>query len=169
MSGLSSRVKSMKFMQQVVPDGLKDIEDSLQKKVSLLSEWALPHAAKVLERSRQKQQVDTIGYGSISAFESEDEAAVPQGRKVWGKPDESIRQIDIGRIKDSIIDEKAEKAGKSEKSVQGAEDEGDDGDEDAGDNSGDNAKNGGAHGKAKKQKGKRKASSSRKSNKKQKK
>lgn len=161
MSGLSSRVKSMKFMQQVRPAGLKDIEESPQKKVSLLSEWTLPHAAEVLKRSRQKPQVDTIGYGSISAFESADETVVPQGRKVWGKPDESIRHIDIGRIKDSIIDDKAEKAGQD--AEENAEDD------DSGDDAGDNAKNGSAHSKAKKQKGKRKASSGRKSNKKQKK
>lgn len=172
MSGLSSRVKSMKFMQQVGSAGLKDIEDSPQKKVTLLSEWTLPHAAEVVERSRQKSQVDTIGYGSISAFESADETAVPQGRKVWGKPDESIRQIDIGRIKDSIIaDGKAGKgAEKAGKDAEDAKDDEDAEDDDAGDNTGDeNAKNGGSHGKAKKQKGKRKASSARKSNKKHKK
>lgn len=157
-------------MQQVRPAGLKDIEESPQKKVSLLSEWTLPHAAEVLQRSRQKPQVDTIGYGSISAFESADETVVPQGRKVWGKPDESIRHIDIGRIKDSIIDEKAEKAEKAGKAGKaGQEDEENADDDDSGDDAGDNAKNGSAHGKAKKQKGKRKASSGRKSNKKQKK
>ncbi|EDK36703.2 predicted protein [Meyerozyma guilliermondii ATCC 6260] len=163
MSGLSSRVKSMKFMQQVRPAGSEDIEESPQKKVSLSSEWTLPHAAEVLKRSRQKPQVDTIGYGSISAFDTSDETAVPQGRKVWGKPEESIRQIDIGRIKDSIIDEKAGKAGKA---GQDAEENAED--DDSGDDSGDNSKNG-AHSKSKKQKGKRKASSGRKSNKKQKK
>lgn len=100
MSGLSSRVKNMKFMQRGDPVAETAVEEPVQKVFLLQSEWSLPQAAAMVAKSKQKPVVETVGFGSINAFE-DPENIETQGKKVYGA-NKSVPEIDIGCIRDSI-------------------------------------------------------------------
>lgn len=93
MSGLSSRVMTMKFMQK---DPVKEEEST--NKVKDTSEWVLPHAAQLVKQTKKKRSniTESVGYGSINSFgtlalsdEEEDKVTV---RKTYGKKEEPPKE-----------------------------------------------------------------------------
>lgn len=101
MSGLSSRVMTMKFMQKADLADENQQEEEKKLKIKDLSEWVLPNSNQVLKRALQKSNViQSVGYGSINQLDSVlpigngDEVnsdmiptrAAPVGRRKWGEP-----------------------------------------------------------------------------------
>ncbi|CAH2350677.1 hypothetical protein CLIB1423_02S02608 [[Candida] railenensis] len=121
MSNLSSRVMNMKFMQK---GGTETKEEETVKNVRDSSEWALPSSSNIISKSRKSNAVETIGYTSINAYNSEDisqaSASAPSVRRVWGTPkvsdadsESGKEELKISKLKDSI-DKKTKKSSQSE-------------------------------------------------------
>ena len=101
MSGLSSRVMTMKFMQKA--DSVKEQEET--NKVKDTSEWVLPNAALLVKKANKKKNniSESVGYGSINSFgaivaleeSDDDEVSKPQVsvRKTYGKKEEPLKPL----------------------------------------------------------------------------
>lgn len=102
MSGLSSRVMTMKFMQKA--DSVKEQEET--NKVKDTSEWVLPNAALLVKKANKKKNniSESVGYGSINSFgaivaleESDDDEEVSKPqisvRKTYGKKEEPLKPL----------------------------------------------------------------------------
>lgn len=98
MSGLSSRVMNMKFMQkQDQSKTAKADTTTTQKKITDSSEWAIPHLAKLLKLAERKPKIEIVGYGGIMSAPT---------RRSWGTQNEEKKpeEDDVVKItKESII------------------------------------------------------------------
>lgn len=111
MSGLSSRVMNMKFMQK---DGSEKTEE-VTKKVIDSSEWKLPNATAIISRAKVGNTIETVGYSSINSFASD---SVPT-RRTWGAPakEEVVEEaagLDVLKLKDAV-DKKSKRKNSSDR------------------------------------------------------
>ncbi|KAI5955533.1 hypothetical protein KGF57_003666 [Candida theae] len=66
MSGsLSTRVMNMKFMQKADSPKVNEGREEEKRTLKDVSEWSLPHSAKVLKMASHTPKVEVLGYGSI--------------------------------------------------------------------------------------------------------
>lgn len=92
MSGLSSRVMTMKFMQKADMDNEAKLEEENKMKIKDLSEWVLPDSKMIQHRARANaKQIHSIGYASIAELDTELRdssltSPIFTGRKKWGEP-----------------------------------------------------------------------------------
>lgn len=114
MSGLSNRVKSMKFMNRAESSVSSNADEAPRKNDYPQAEWSLPKAAEIKAKSKDHSVVEAVGFGSISAFEHSDDESAPQGRKVWGDIKQEKPGVDLRRIKDSRNEDKQEDENKVE-------------------------------------------------------
>lgn len=66
MSGsLSTRVMNMKFMQKAENTKANENHEEQRRMLDDVSEWMLPHLAKILKMAQRKPKIEALGYGSI--------------------------------------------------------------------------------------------------------
>lgn len=109
MSGLSSRVMNMKFMQPESGSNSKSPEPHNQAKVKDASEWGLPNSSKIKAKLKSNRVVESVGYSGINSFGREsfakgdepelDSTPVNLGRRTFGndkndKKKESLLDVD---------------------------------------------------------------------------
>lgn len=85
MSNMSSRVKSMKFMQK----NFKQDEEEEKKSVKDSSEWQTSSSHKLL--SKKDSKIQSVGYASINSFFSVDEPLIPTPRRVYEDEESKIK------------------------------------------------------------------------------
>lgn len=115
MSGLSSRVMNMKFMNSSDKSSKQKGQQDQLKKVKDGSEWILPNASKIKSRANGNyiNSLDSIGYSGINSFEdrqdfgdeendnddNDEDEIIPTpanvGRKVWGAPIEPKQEEEL--------------------------------------------------------------------------
>lgn len=115
MSGLSSRVMNMKFMQSLDKVSRKSNDDD-GPKVKDISEWGLLNSSKLKKLAQQPTVVESIGYTSVNSFssiyddfEEEDAMSKPPARRTWGDDLEETDAASLARLKDSVESAKAKK------------------------------------------------------------
>ncbi|CCG20791.1 hypothetical protein CORT_0A04030 [Candida orthopsilosis Co 90-125] len=66
MSGsLSTRVMNMKFMQKAENTKANENHEEQRRMLDDVSEWMLPHSAKILKMAQRKPKIEVLGYGFI--------------------------------------------------------------------------------------------------------
>ncbi|ODV78182.1 uncharacterized protein CANTADRAFT_32772, partial [Suhomyces tanzawaensis NRRL Y-17324] len=92
MSGLSSRVMNMKFMKKADAVDSQNKEEEHKKKIKDMSEWVLPYLKTMIAKMQNVNNIETVGYGSINAFDGPADGGdsfygnVPSARRTWGAP-----------------------------------------------------------------------------------